>query len=95
MELIVAAVVAMTVLGLAFGLFLALASRAFHVAEDPRVEQVLDALPGVNCGACGYSGCRGYAEAVVEGEKAGLCTVGGPDVAQAVAAVMGIEAETA
>lgn len=89
--LIVIALAAMTVLGVGFGIFLALASRAFHVQEDPRVEKIEDCLPGVNCGACGYTGCRSYAEAVVEGEKVGLCTVGGPEVAEMIADIMGVE----
>ena len=91
--LILIALGAMTVLGVGFGIFLALASRAFHVEEDPRVAEVDDALPGVNCGACGYTGCHAYAEAVVEGEDVGLCTVGGPEVAAMVADIMGVEAK--
>lgn len=87
------AVAAMLGLGLLFGLGLALASRAFAVEEDPRMEQILDALPGSNCGACGYGGCRAYAEAVVEGEKVGLCTVGGADVAELIGDIMGVEVE--
>lgn len=81
----------MTVLGVGFGIFLSLASRAFHVEEDPRVGEVEECLPGVNCGACGYTGCRAYAEAVVDGEKVGLCTVGGPEVAAMIAEIMGVE----
>jgi len=81
----------MTVLGVLFGVFLALASRAFRVSEDPRLERVLEVLPGANCGACGYSGCRAYAEAVVQGGKIVACPVGGPAVAGALAEIMGVE----
>lgn len=94
MTTIVIAVVAMLILGLAFGIGLAIASRAFAVDEDERVEEVLDALPGANCGACGYGGCRAYAEAVVEGEDVDLCTAGGPEVTEAVAEIMGVETES-
>ena len=55
----------MGVLGIAFGLGLAVAAKRFHVDADPRIEEVYEALPGVDCGACGYPGCAGYAEAVV------------------------------
>ena len=82
----------MGVLGIAFGLGLACAARRFHVDVDPRVEEVYEALPHIDCGACGYPGCAGYAAAVVEGKaEADLCVPGGPQTAQAVGAVMGIE----
>ena len=55
-------------LGGLFGLLLALAARAFAVKEDPRLASVREALPGGNCGGCGYSGCDAYAAAVVRGE---------------------------
>ncbi|AKJ64419.1 RnfABCDGE type electron transport complex subunit B [Kiritimatiella glycovorans] len=68
------------------------ANRAFHVEVDPRVSAVLDALPGANCGACGYVGCGEYAEAAASGEAPpDLCPVGGDSCAQAVAEILGIE----
>jgi Na+-translocating ferredoxin:NAD+ oxidoreductase RNF subunit RnfB len=63
------------------------------VEEDPKIERVAEALPQANCGACGYSGCRAFAEAVVKGEaEANGCPVGGSDVAEDVADILGIEA---
>ena len=86
------ALASMAVLGLALGLILAVASRKFRVEVDPRVEQVLEALPGINCGACGYAGCESYAEAVVrEEERTTLCAPGGREVASKVAGIMGKE----
>ena len=89
-----AALVTMVALGVLFGACLALASRAFAVDGDERLDPVLEALPGANCGACGYGGCRAYAEAVIEGEKVSLCTVGGQDAAEALAAIMGVQPES-
>jgi RnfABCDGE-type electron transport complex B subunit len=89
--LILYAVVSMLVLGVLFGLGLVLAARAFRLEEDPRVQEALDLLPGINCGGCGYAGCQAYAEAVVEGEKVTLCTAGGPEVAEMLAELMGVE----
>lgn len=81
-------------LGLVFGLVLALASRVFHVPTDPRLEALCDALPGANCGGCGYAGCSGYAEAVLKGQaKIGLCSSGGNPAAEKMATVMGVTAE--
>lgn len=93
MTIILIAIVAMLALGLMFGVGLALASRAFTVNEDERLEHILEELPGANCGACGYGGCRAYAEAVVEGEEVNLCTVGGPEAVEIIAEIMGVEAD--
>ena len=46
--------------GLTFGTLIALANRKLRVWEDPRIDSVTDILPGANCGACGYAGCRGW-----------------------------------
>jgi electron transport complex protein RnfB len=55
-------------MGLLLGLGLAFAADVFKVEVDERVEKVIELLPGYNCGACGYPGCAGFGEAVVEGE---------------------------
>lgn len=79
--------------GLVFGVLIALASRKLKVWEDPRIDGVSDLLPGANCGACGYPGCRGFAEACVAGkaQPAG-CTVMSPDARADVAAYLGVDA---
>lgn len=72
------ALIILGILGLVLGLGLATASDAFYVEEDNRLEKVLDLLPGVNCGACGYPGCGGFAEGIIEGEvkKLTMCKPG-------------------
>ena len=80
-------------LGLVFGLVLAAASKVFYVEVDPRLEKLNECLPGANCGGCGYPGCSGYAEAVLSGEAPiGKCASGGTECANAMAAIMGVEA---
>lgn len=78
-------------LGLAAAILLAVASRVFQVAEDPRVEAVVEVLPGANCGGCGYAGCEGYATAVVNNPEvpANLCCAGGEDTGIAVGELTG------
>jgi Na+-translocating ferredoxin:NAD+ oxidoreductase RNF subunit RnfB len=94
MGIIFAALIVMGVLGISFGLGLAYASRKFEVEVDPREQKVLAALPGINCGACGYPGCEAYAEAVaLRGEEPDLCVPGGPETAKNVALVMGLSVE--
>ncbi|MBN2077870.1 MAG: FAD-dependent oxidoreductase [Spirochaetes bacterium] len=83
-------------LGLGFGaaIMLAVASKVFYVWEDPKVQQVEDALLGANCGGCGYPGCSAAAAAVVAGKAgADICVAGGLEIAMRVAAVMGLEVE--
>ncbi len=83
-------------LGVISGILLGIASKAFYVYEDPRIEQVENCLPGANCGGCGYAGCGAAAGAVVGGKaEPDVCIAGGNDVAQAVAAVMGMVVEMA
>jgi len=80
-------------LGLFFGASLAYASRKFAVEVDPRIEEILEILPGANCGGCGYPGCSGYAEAVVKGGAAiTLCAPGGEETVQKIADILGVEA---
>ncbi len=65
---IIMAILVIGSLGLLFGLGLAIASKKFHVAIDPRLEEVFSYLPGVNCGACGNPGCMGFAQALMKEE---------------------------
>ncbi|NLC11760.1 MAG: Fe-S cluster domain-containing protein [Firmicutes bacterium] len=79
-------------LGLVFGLLLGYAALRFAVEEDPRVEAILEALDGCNCGACGFGGCKAYAEAAASGEcPPDLCVPGGEETAKAVAEILGKE----
>ena len=55
-------------MGLIFGALLAVVSKIFAVKEDPRKALVRAALPGANCGGCGFAGCDAYAQAVAEGK---------------------------
>ncbi|HNQ97065.1 MAG TPA: RnfABCDGE type electron transport complex subunit B [Treponemataceae bacterium] len=83
-------------LGLAslLGFLLGVFKKVFHVDVDPLVSAVREALPGANCGACGYPGCDGLAQAIAAGDAAPTaCTVGGAPVASAIGALMGVSAE--
>jgi RnfABCDGE-type electron transport complex B subunit len=67
MSAVLTSVLTLGGLGLVFGSLIAFANRRFHVWEDPRIEAVTGRLPGSNCGACGFAGCRTFAEGLVEG----------------------------
>ena len=80
--------------GLFVAIFLGIASIIFKAEVDPKEEEVLDALPGNNCGACGFPGCAGLAAAIVKNAaKVNACPVGGASCAEKLAEIMGVEAE--
>lgn len=88
-------VAVLAVLGILIGLLLGIAGKVFAVDVDERVTQVRDSLPGNNCGGCGYPGCDGLAEAIIAGEaEINACPVGGAAVAEKIAEILGVEADT-
>lgn len=91
---IIIAVAVVTGVGLLVGIFLGVAGIKFKVDVDEKEEAVLNALPGNNCGGCGYPGCSGLAAAIAKGEApVNQCPVGGQSVADTIASIMGVEAE--
>jgi len=94
-EAIITAVIAVTVIGILCAVMLVIASIFMHVPENETEKKIRDCLPGANCGACGYSGCDGYAKALCEDKsvKTNLCTPGADKVSQAISEILGTEFE--
>lgn len=91
---VLTAFVAVTAVGLILAVLLAFAANFLHVQEDETVQKLRDALPGVNCGACGYTGCDDYAKALATGEvKTNLCIPGADATAEKVSEILGVDAE--
>ncbi len=94
MEVIWITTLVITVAGLIVGFGLVYTSKKFYVEVDEKEVAVREALPGNNCGACGFAGCDALAAAIAKGEApAGACPVGGAPVAKAIGAIMGVDAE--
>jgi Na+-translocating ferredoxin:NAD+ oxidoreductase subunit B len=91
MDLIIISIIVLTALGLVASALLAASSKLLYVEEDPRVEAVTDALPGANCGGCGFAGCEGYAVAVLYDPAIppNKCCAGGAEVSEKVAQLSG------
>ena len=86
--LIAAAVLGL--MGLLFGLLLMGTEKVFAIPADEKRDAVRAALPGANCGACGYPGCDGCADAIACGKApVNACPVGGKPVADKISAIMG------
>ena len=94
MNPIAMAVIIVAAIGLIAGLGLAVASVVMAVPVDEKAEKIREVLPGANCGACGFSGCDGYAAALSEGKTAetNLCAPGGSDVSEQIAEITGLSA---
>lgn len=79
-------------LGLLFAIVLLVASIKLKVEVDPKVEEVLEALPKIDCGACGFAGCASYAKAIVnDPDLLGACAPGGADTCEAIAEILNLQ----
>jgi len=95
-QVVIQAVLVLAGVCLVFGVLIAAAHGRLKVWEDPRIEAVAEMLPGSNCGACGFAGCRAFAESLVEAkaQPAG-CTQMTPETTGAVASYLGVDAGSA
>ncbi|MBE6589522.1 MAG: RnfABCDGE type electron transport complex subunit B [Ruminococcaceae bacterium] len=81
-------------IGLILAILLALVSHFFAVEEDETVKLLREALPGVNCGACGFKGCDDYAAALAEGRaKPNLCVPGAESTAKQIGEILNVAVE--
>lgn len=89
--------ISMLVLGLIgfiFAILLAFLSKKLKVEENPLVEKVLKSLPGINCGVCGFSGCRAFAEQAVHEKKIfSGCLAGGSAVNEILLKILDINVD--
>lgn len=81
-------------IGLISGILLTVAAKFLEVKEDEKVIALNEALPQMNCGSCGFSGCSGYAKALAGGDTAtNLCKPGGDPVSKKISEILGVEYE--
>ncbi|MBE6643339.1 MAG: RnfABCDGE type electron transport complex subunit B [Ruminococcaceae bacterium] len=96
MNNIIAAFVSFAAIGLVLGLMLAFVSKIFAVKSNPRVDEIVELLPGANCGGCGYASCKALAEAIERGEaKTNSCRATSEENVKKISKIMGVEAEAA
>jgi Na+-translocating ferredoxin:NAD+ oxidoreductase subunit B len=88
---IIIPILTLGLLTLALAGLIAVANKKLYVFEDPRIDQVEDMLPHANCGACGFPGCRPFAEALVSGTALpGKCSVSSDEGRAAIASFLGV-----
>jgi len=94
MDLIIISILAVTIIGFVCAIILSIASKYLSTPTNETIEKLIEALPGSNCGACGYVGCHGYAQAMFEeNAETGLCTPGGENTASILANILNQEVQ--
>lgn len=92
METVTLSIVILCACGLLAGIVLALASRAFAVKMDPRIEKIESVLPGANCAGCGSPSCFMHASRIVtDSAQPNLCVQLREDAALEIGRLMGRE----
>jgi electron transport complex protein RnfB len=90
----IAAILSLTLLGIALGFGLGIAAKKFAVATNARVAELEALMPGTNCGQCGFPGCSGAAAALADGKTSPtVCPPGGKALIQALAARLGVSVD--
>lgn len=89
--MILYSILSLGAIGAVGSVILYVVSQKFKIDEDPRIAEVQEALPGANCGGCGYPGCGGFAVACVKAASLDnlLCPVGGNATMSRVATILG------
>jgi Na+-translocating ferredoxin:NAD+ oxidoreductase subunit B len=93
-QIIIYTIVTLVAIGATAAIILYFVAQKFKVYEDPRIDEVEEALPAANCGGCGFPGCRNFAETLVKTESWDdlFCPVGGNETMSKAAAILGREA---
>ncbi len=79
-------------LGSGFAVVLLIASEKLKVKVDPKIEQIYEALPKIDCGGCGFAGCSSYAKAVAQNpDLIGRCAPGGAETAAKIAEILSLQ----
>ena len=68
-------------------------SKKFKTRENHKISEIDECLPQANCGACGKAGCHDFATACANSNEEEFsklyCTVGGKDVMDKIADILG------
>ena len=82
----------LTLITVALATLLLVGDRLLASQNATAIDRVERVLPRIQCGQCGYAGCRPYAQALVDGAAAiNLCPPGGPATVQQLAELLGEE----
>lgn len=90
----IAAIASLTALGLGLGMGLGFASKKLKVETNPIVDEIVEMLPGTQCGQCGFPGCNQAAEAIAGGNApVTVCPPGGKSLVEELASKLGIDVD--
>jgi len=79
-------------LGTGFAVVLLIADIKLRIEQDPKITDIYNALPKIDCGTCGFAGCSAYAKAVAaDPELLGKCSPGGAAAMNRIAGVLNLQ----
>ena len=92
---IIYSIIILSTIGILAAVILYFVAQKFKVHENPKIDEVEKALPGANCGGCGFAGCRAFAEACVKDNDLSdkLCSVGGNETMENIAGILNLKVE--
>lgn len=92
-ETLIYTIVTLSLIGFISAIILYFVAQKFKIVEDPRIDEIAALLPGVNCGGCGYPGCRGLAEEMVKASDITdmVCPVSEKEVMKQIGSLLGFE----
>ncbi|MBK5203322.1 MAG: Fe-S cluster domain-containing protein [Prolixibacteraceae bacterium] len=92
---IIYSIIILSSIGIMAAVILYFVAQKFKVHENPKIDEVEKALPGANCGGCGFAGCRAFAEVCVKDNDLSdkLCSVGGNETMENIAGILNLKVE--
>lgn len=90
MDPIILAILLVATLIILQSIVVVVASIITHVPLNKFVEDILDVLPGSNCGDCECTGCSEYAKSIIDDDNSiTKCTPGGIECVQKISRILG------
>ncbi|MDR2834888.1 MAG: RnfABCDGE type electron transport complex subunit B [Bacteroidales bacterium] len=88
-------VIILGLLALVLAVILYVIAQKFKVEENPLIDEVVELLPGANCGGCGFPGCGGFASICVTNNSLDgmFCPAGGNETMKKIASLLGLTVE--
>ena len=73
-----------------FSVIIYFTDKVFKIDDSGYIDIINEELPGLNCGACGYAGCRELAKKLVETKNTDVnsCPVGGDETKEKIISVI-------
>ncbi|MFH1727291.1 MAG: RnfABCDGE type electron transport complex subunit B [Pseudomonadota bacterium] len=93
--LIISSILVLGSVGLCAAFVLSVLAKKFAVFEDPLISELDEVLPGANCGACGFAGCKNFAEHLAKTKDISItCPVADEKCNNKIGALLGLSIDS-